>query len=74
MSKNLYAYTAMGLQYPEYISVNETDDPNLFTITIRSKPNSVREYDGPTAEITLTMVQMNELAGAILRGITGDSV
>lgn len=73
MSKNLYAYTAPGTQYPEYISVNETDDPNLFTITIRSEPGK-REYDGLTATITLTMVQMNELAGAILRGIKGDSV
>lgn len=38
MSKNVFAFTAPGASYPEYISVNETDDPDLFTITVRSPP------------------------------------
>lgn len=38
MPKNIFAYTAPGGNYPEYISVNETDDPDLISVTVRSKP------------------------------------
>jgi hypothetical protein len=38
MTKNVFAYTAPGGSYPEYVSVNETDDPDQFTITVRTKP------------------------------------
>jgi hypothetical protein len=118
---NVYAFTAMGAKYyPEFISVNETDDPDLFTITVRSK-EVVRDSEyicgyaadegkpgrctpgdehcnnycnmapekGPMADapmpcsqttegsmavITLTMAQMEELAGAIIRANTGKAV
>ena len=120
MPKNIHAFTALGGSYPEYISVNETDDPNLFTITVRSPPTvekgayvcghardkgqpgrctagdercnnycnmapqkgpmvdhpapceHVRE--GSSAMITLTMPQIDMLAGDIMRGITGTAV
>ena len=38
MRENVYAMTAPGSNYPEYISINSTDDPTLFTVTIRSPP------------------------------------
>jgi hypothetical protein len=38
MSKNVFAFTAAGNNYPEYVSVNQTDDPDKFTITVRSAP------------------------------------
>lgn len=72
MPKNVFAYTAFDASYPEYISVNETADPNLFTITVRGKPSDTRE--GATAMVTLTMLQMEELAGAIVRANTGTAV
>ena len=119
MTKNIYAHTASGADYPEYISVNETDDPDQFAITVRSKP-TVRQgvyicgfardkgkpgrctpgdencnnycnsdltrkiadsplecehtTEGETATISLTMQQMEDLAGAIIRANTGTSV
>jgi hypothetical protein len=39
---SIFAYTASGVIYPEYISVNETGDPNLFRITVRSAPTKQR--------------------------------
>lgn len=69
MNKNVFAHTAPGASYPEYISVNETADPNLFTITVRSKATGFNE--GATAMVTLTMLQMEELAGAIVRANIG---
>ena len=120
MPKNVHAYTAPGASYPEYISVNETDDPNLFTITVRSAPTkrdgsyicgyardkgqpgrctpgddrcnnycnmapekgrmqdhplSCQHVDeGPSAVITLTMAQIDQLVGDIQRAITGAAV
>lgn len=73
MPKNVYAHTAPGASYPEYISVNETDDPNLFTVSVRS-PAGDDGSCGDTAQITLTMQQMEELAGAIIRANTGSAV
>lgn len=73
MSRNVYAHTAPGASYPEYISVNETDDPNLFTIVVRS-PAKPDGSCGDAAQITLTMAQTEELAGAIIRANTGSSV
>ncbi len=73
MPKNVFAYTAPGSDYPEYISVNETNDTNLFTITVRS-PRNDDGTEGASATITLTMPQMDELAGAIIRAITGTAV
>ena len=120
MSKNVFAFTAAGTNYPEYVSVNETDHPGKFTITVRSAPtkrqgcyvcgyardkgqpgrctpgddhcnnycNMAPEKgpmqaaplpcehvgEGPSAIITLTMQQMDELAGAIIRATTGTAV
>jgi len=118
---NIHAYTALGSEYPEFVSVNETDDPNLFSITVRSKPivnedgyficgypkdkgqlgrctpgddhcnnycnlapekgrmqdhpkscRTVRE--GTTAQIIMTMEQVERLAADILRATTGTAV
>lgn len=121
MTRNVHAYTAPGGSYPEYISVNETDDQDLFTISIRSKPTinengsficgfakdkgqlgrctpgddhcnnycnmapekgKMQDHpkacqqvsEGATALITLTMAQMEQLAGDILRANTGAAV
>jgi hypothetical protein len=73
MPKNVHAYTARGASYPEYISVNETDDPNLFTITVRSKAKADGS-EGDSAVITLTMPQIDQLAGDIMRAVTGTAV
>lgn len=73
MPKNIFTYTAPGSDYPEYISVNETDDPDKFTITVRS-PRKADGTCGDAATITLTMVQINLLAADMLRAITGTAV
>lgn len=73
MPKNIYAYTSPGAAYPQFISVNETDDPNLFTIDVRS-PAKTDGSCGESARVTLTMVQVNLMAAAMLRGITGTAV
>lgn len=120
MTKNVFAFTAAGSNYPEYVSVNETDDPDKFTITVRSastkrqgcyvcgqaidkgQPGRCTPGDdhcnnycnmapqkgamqdaplscehvceGPSAIITLTMQQVDQLAAAILRATAGQSV
>jgi len=73
MPRNVHAFTAPGVAYPEYISVNETDDPDKFTITVRS-PAKKDGACGDSATITLTMVQVNLLAADMLRAITGTAV
>jgi len=64
--KNLFAYTAAGVNYPPYISVNEADHGDV-TITVRSVAYKMG-ICGPTAEITLTAEQAKEL-GLLLAGI-----
>jgi hypothetical protein len=120
MPKNIYAHTAPGADYPEYVSVNATDDPDKFTVSVRSPPkveqgsyvcgyardkgqpgrctpgdehcnnycnmapdkgpmadhpaSCEHTREGSTAMATLTMVQMDEMSGAIQRAITGTAV
>ena len=66
MPENIYAHTASGTDYPEFISVNETDDPETITVLVRS-PRKEDGACGDTAQIALTMGQADELAGAVLR-------
>lgn len=120
MPTNIYAHTAPGSSYPEYISVNETDDPDKFTVTVRSAPtrqqgsyicgyardkgqpgrctpgdehcnnycNMAPEKgkmadaplpcehvtEGPTAIVTLSMAQIDQMSGDIMRAVTVTSV
>ena len=73
MNKNVFAFTAPGTNYPEYISVNETEDPDKFTIDVRS-PRKEDGSCGDTSRVTLTMQQMDELAGAVIHAVTGAAV
>lgn len=38
MSKNVFAYTAPGALYPEYVSINETDGKLQLTVRSPFKP------------------------------------
>ena len=73
MNKNVFAFTAPGANYPEYISVNETEDPDKFTNDERCPRREARAC-GDTSRVPLTMQQMDELAGAIIRAVTGAAV
>jgi hypothetical protein len=57
--RNIFAFTAPGSNYPEYVSINRRDEE--IYITVRA-PNG-----GPTAEMRLPYDQLDELIRA-LRG------
>lgn len=52
MHTNLFAYTALGVNYPEYISVNRRKSDGMIEITVRS-PKKSDGSCGDTATITL---------------------
>jgi hypothetical protein len=59
MSSNIFAYTAPGGNYPEYISVNTDDEKNvMFTVRGPAK-NGVC---GDTACVLLSQEQVQSLA------------
>lgn len=60
MSSNIYAYTAPGSSYPEYLSVNVNEDSTV-EITVRSKRNGVVAC-GDTATIKLTGAEFAKFA------------
>lgn len=68
--KNIYAYTALGFVFPEYVSVN-THHKTTLEISVRSPPrvDSIRQnaFCGSTGSVTLTRVQAQELANNILK-------
>lgn len=60
---NMFAYTAPGGTYPEYISVN-IDDEQRVTVIVRSaaKPDGAC---GDTSQITLSHEQLSALANRL---------
>ena len=60
MQRNVFAYTADGADYPEFISVNRQDDGRLI-ITVRSAGP-----DGETAEMALPDDQLVDLGQALI--------
>lgn len=73
MHKNLFAYTAPGATYPEFVSVNEHQDGRV-TIDVRSPPTfDVMQSDnpplavcGPTSQMTLPRDRVQELVQGLL--------
>lgn len=59
---NIFAYTAPGIVYPPFISVNHRDD--MIEVTIRNEPFG--ENCGSMAAIKLTVDQAKELASKLL--------
>jgi hypothetical protein len=55
MSANIFAYTAPGCNYPEYISVNEDDEKNV-TITVRE----ARQSDGGCGHTVCVMLTQEQ--------------
>ena len=51
--KNLFAYTAPGAGFPEFVSVNLVEDGTKVSITVRSKPEG--DEPGSQAEIRLAL-------------------
>jgi hypothetical protein len=64
--KNLFAFTAPGTTYPEFISVNTEDGSNVVEITVREKAK-LDGACGQTATISISRHQALELASALLR-------
>lgn len=62
--KNIFAYTASGVNYPPYISVNEANS-NDVAITVRGVAFEFGVC-GPTADIILTKEQAQELGRKLL--------
>jgi len=63
MSSNIFAYTAPGGNYPEYVSINVDNDKdgNQVTLTVRSQAKSDGSC-GDTVSIALTPEQLYKLA------------
>jgi hypothetical protein len=62
MRRNLFAYTAPGVNYPEYISINFED--GHLSVTVRN-PAKEDGSCGETASVTLPVGESNILADAI---------
>jgi len=56
---NIYAHTACGCNYPEFISVNKTEHGEV-QFVVRSRALEFG-FCGPTAEITLSQEMVLEL-------------
>lgn len=70
MHTNIYAWTAMGSIYPEYVSVNDDDGTMSLAVRAVSRPQaSGHAWPGPAADIALTDEQATELAFSLLRHI-----
>lgn len=61
MPKNIFAYTAPGTDFPEFVSVNATDDKGV-DIILRS-PKAI---GGGTAQVALTRDQARDLYVALM--------
>ena len=59
MSNNIFAYTALGSNYPEYISVN-TDEGQDIMLTVRGPAKN--GVCGDTACVLLSQEQVQSLA------------
>lgn len=67
VAKNVYALTAPGAGFPEYISVNQQpyNAPGTLTFTVRSA--GAPEGSGYSGEITLDRQQARELGLALIQ-------
>lgn len=64
MSRNIYAHTAPGASYPEYISVNQSGHDG-YSITVRSKAKADGS-EGASGFIVITTEQAREIAAKLL--------
>jgi hypothetical protein len=66
MQTNIFAYTAPGGSYPDYLSINRQDDGRV-TITVRSPAKQGKGYPicGTVAELTLPGDHLGELIAAL---------
>jgi len=71
MPKNIFAYTAPGADYPEFLSINREDDGRV-TVTVRGPSQRVETTEGnwqismsPTITMTLPEAELNKLMDAI---------
>lgn len=71
MSRNVFAYTAPGASYPEYVSVNQSGHDG-YSITVRS-PRKEDGSEGSQAMITLDGDQARALAVALLQDVATEA-
>jgi hypothetical protein len=76
MNRNIFAWTAPGADYPEFVSINERD--GKFIVTVRGpkrlknpRPQYQTDPDafdrcGETVEMTLPVRQLAEMAKALV--------
>jgi hypothetical protein len=69
MKTNMFAYTAPGADYPEYISVNRRQGDGMIEITVRS-PKKADGSCGDTASIVLHRGQLGGLFYALRDELT----
>lgn len=60
--KNIFAYTAPGSEYPEYVSLNERE--GSVVLTLRG-PKNARGHVGETVDVTLPPLELWALEDAI---------
>jgi hypothetical protein len=63
MRRNLFAYTATGINYPEYVSVNREDNGTV-SITVRNKAKEDGSC-GDTASVELEASEVSDLFHAL---------
>ena len=59
MHTNLFAYTAPGASYPEYISVNRRKSDGMIEITVRSAAKA----DGSCGDTGVIVLHRGQLGG-----------
>lgn len=72
MYKNIYAYTASGASYPEFVSINEQTDGSV-TVSVRAPATfDVMQSDDPplavcgnTVEVRLSPTEFRRMADAV---------
>ena len=71
MQKNIFAHTAPGADYPEFVSINEQDDGRI-TVCVRGPKKmhagAARAFEGPgeTVDMTLPREKIAELIQSLL--------
>ena len=71
MQKNIFAHTAPGASYPEFLSINEQDDGRI-TVCVRGPKKmhtgAAADYEGPgeTVDMTLPRDKVAELIQSLL--------
>jgi hypothetical protein len=67
MHTNIFAYTAPGSNYPEFVSLNQQADGSI-TLSVRGP--AIVAACGPQAEVTLPRRELLNLFDALRRELT----